>query len=180
MSWPKIVRREATEISPWVTLIARAIEFSPNAKPEVYHSVGTFDYVIVFAVAPDGRVPLVRQYRPAVEAFTWEFPAGIIDRDEEASDTAKRELLEETGFPAKAVHALGISKTDAGRLGNHVHSYFVEAGVQLSDFKPEDGMRLHLVTLSELVDMIINGEFDAQANLGTLLLAVIRGHIKFP
>jgi hypothetical protein len=28
--------------------------------------------------------------------------------------------------------------------------------------------------------MIVNGRFDAQANLGTLLLAVIRGYFKLP
>jgi ADP-ribose pyrophosphatase len=177
-SWPRITSRTTTRISPWVTLTAREVEFAPGAESQIYHSVGTFDYVVVLAMTPDGRVPLVRQYRPAVEDFTLEFPAGIIDSGEDAAGTAVRELLEETGFPSKTVHLLGVNKTDAGRLSNRVHSYFIETETQMPDFKPEEGVRTHLVTPSELVDMIASGKFDAQTDLGTLLLAVIRGHFN--
>jgi 8-oxo-dGTP pyrophosphatase MutT (NUDIX family) len=176
--WPRITNRTTTRISPWVTLTGREVEFAPGAESQIYHSVGTFDYVVVLAITPDGRVPLVRQYRPAVEDFTLEFPAGIIDSGEDAAGTAVRELLEETGFPSKTVHLLGVNKTDAGRLSNRVHSYFIETETQMPDVKPEEGVRTHLVTPSELVDMIVSGHFDAQTDLGTLLLAVIRGHFN--
>jgi 8-oxo-dGTP pyrophosphatase MutT (NUDIX family) len=179
-AWPRITSRTTTRISPWVTLIAREVEFSPGAKREIYHGIATFDYVTVLARTPDGRVPLVRQYRPAAEDFTFEFPGGIIDTAEGAAGTATRELLEETGFPSKTLHLLGVTKNDAGRLGNRVHSYFIETEAQTVDFRPEDGVTTHLVTPSELVDMIMSGKFDAQANLGTLLLAVIRGHFNLP
>jgi ADP-ribose pyrophosphatase len=179
-AWPRIASRTTTRISPWVTLIAREVEFSPDAESETYHSIGTFDYVIVLALTPDGRVPLVRQYRPAVEDFTLEFPGGIIDTAEGAAGTATRELLEETGFPSKTVHLLGVTKNDAGRLGNRVHSYFIETEAQVPNFRPEEGLAIHLVAPSELVDMILSGSFDAQANLGTLLLAAVRGYFKLP
>jgi 8-oxo-dGTP pyrophosphatase MutT (NUDIX family) len=177
-SWPRITSRSTTRISPWVTLMAREVEFSPGAESETYHSIVTFDYVVVLALTRDGRVPLVRQYRPAVEDFTFELPGGIIDTAEDAAGTATRELLEETGFPSKTVHLLGVTKNDAGRLGNRVHSYFIETETQMPNFRPEDGLTIHFVTPSELVDMIVSGSFDAQANLGTLLLAVIRGHFN--
>jgi 8-oxo-dGTP pyrophosphatase MutT (NUDIX family) len=161
-----------------VDLVAREVEFSPGAEPEIYHSVGTFDYVIVLAVTPDGRIPIVRQYRPAVEDFTLEFPAGIIDADEAPATTASRELLEETGLPAQSVHLLGVNRTDAGRLGNRVHSYFIRTGPPVENFKPEDGIELRFVALPELLKLVQTGELDAQADLGTMLLAVLLGHLK--
>jgi ADP-ribose pyrophosphatase len=179
-SWPRIANRITTEVSPWVDLVAREVEFSPGAEPQLYHSVATFDYVIVLAVTPDGRIPLVRQYRPAVEDFTLEFPAGIVDSGEDPAVTASRELLEETGLPTESIQLLAVNKTDAGRLSNRVHSYFVQTGPQMSDFEPEAGLAVRLVTSSELVRLIREGEFDAQANLGTLLLAVLLGHLKLP
>ena len=177
---PEITNRIKTEVSPWVDLVAREVEFSPGAEPQIYHSVATFDYVILLAVTPDGRIPLVRQYRPAVEDFTLEFPAGIVDRGEDPAATATRELLEETGLPAESIHLLAVNKTDAGRLSNRVHSYFVRTGPQMPDFEPEAGIAICLVTMPELVRLIRAGEFDAQANLGTLLLAMLRGHIELP
>jgi ADP-ribose pyrophosphatase len=167
-------------VSPWVELIAREVEFAPGAEPQVYHSIRGFDYVVVLAVTPEGLIPLVRQYRPAVEDFTLEFPAGIIDGGEDAAETARRELLEETGFPARMVCSLGVNKTDAGRLSNRMHSYFIQTEARVSDFQPEEGISTRLVTLDELVDLILTGEFDAQTNLGTLLQAILRGHLKLP
>jgi 8-oxo-dGTP pyrophosphatase MutT (NUDIX family) len=177
-SWPKITRRLRAKISPWVDLVAREVEFVPGATRETYHSVATFDYVIVLAITPDGRIPLVRQYRPAVEGLTLEFPAGIVDAGEDPAATASRELLEETGLPSQSVHLLGINKTDAGRLGNRVHSYFVHTAPQVADFTPEDGITIRFVTRSELVEVIRSGEFDAQGDLGTMLLAVLQGYLR--
>jgi ADP-ribose pyrophosphatase len=180
VSWPRITNRTRTRISPWVDLVAREVEFRPGAGHQVYHSIGCSDYVVIIAVTPDGRIPLVRQYRPAVEDFTLEFPAGMVEAGEDPASTACRELLEETGFPARTVHPLGANKTDAGRLSNRVHSFLIETAAQVPDFKPEEGITMRMVTPSELLDLVRSGEFDAQANLGTLLLAIMRGQLQLP
>ena len=54
------------------------------------------DAVAVLAVGADGRVLGVWQQRPAVEAETWELPAGLIDAGESPAQAAERELAEET------------------------------------------------------------------------------------
>jgi ADP-ribose pyrophosphatase len=179
-SWPRITKRAATRLSPWVELVTREVEFSPGAEPQIYHSVATFDYVIILAVTPDGRIPLVRQYRPAVEDFTLELPGGIVDTSEDPAVTASRELLEETGLASETLHLLGTNKADAGRLSNRVHSYFIRTRPQVSDFQPEEGITIQFVTTAELVEMIGTGAFDAQANLGTVLLAVLCGCLTLP
>jgi ADP-ribose pyrophosphatase len=179
-SWPRITTRTTIKISRWIDLVARDVEFAPGAEPQIYHSVMGADYVVILALTPDGRIPLVRQYRPAVEGFTLEFPSGMIDAGESAAATASRELLEECGLPARTVQLLGVNKSDAGRLSNRVHSFFIEAGSQIPDFEPEPGITTRFVTPSELVEAVRVGEFDAQANLGTLLQAVVLGHFKLP
>lgn len=45
----------------------------------------------------------VKQYRPPVDAFTVELPAGLIDCGEEPAMAAIRELKEETGFIGKVL-----------------------------------------------------------------------------
>ncbi|KAF9581204.1 hypothetical protein BGW38_001869 [Lunasporangiospora selenospora] len=57
------------------------------------------------------HVVLVVQYRPAVKAFTVEFPSGLIDPNEEPAEAALRELAEETGFSQKAGHKIQVLKT---------------------------------------------------------------------
>jgi 8-oxo-dGTP pyrophosphatase MutT (NUDIX family) len=47
---------------------------------------------------------LVRQFRPAMNAFCLELPAGFIDAGETPSEAALRELKEETGFIGSVFH----------------------------------------------------------------------------
>ena len=173
--WPKIVSRRATRVSPWMQVIEREVAFAPGAPAELYHAVGQADYIAIVALTAEGRIPIVRQYRPALESFTWELPAGLVDPGEAPEVTCARELKEETGFAAGAVHPLGSFSPCTARLSNRVHSFFVEAGAQ--DGPGEEGIDVRLVRPAELADMIRSGEFVLQLHIGALLLAGLRGLI---
>ena len=116
--WPKIKSRQAVTLSPWVDIIAREIEFSPGASTEIYHAVKLQDYLAIVARTPSGHFPIVRQYRPALESFTWELPAGLAEPNEDLAEGCRRELLEETGYPTRAIHALGTAASCSGRLSH--------------------------------------------------------------
>lgn len=173
--WPKIKTRRTTTISPWVAIIEREVEFAPGAAAEFYHAVGQQDYIAIVARTPDGKISIVRQYRPALERFTWELPAGLVENGEAPAETCKRELLEETGFPALIVHALGNYSPCTARLSNQLHSFFVETGARAE--AAEAGIEPKLVTAAELAALIRSGEFVLQLHIGAILLAGLRGHI---
>jgi ADP-ribose pyrophosphatase len=175
--WPKVRSRQTVTLSPWVDIIAREIEFSPDRPVETYHAVGQQDYLAIVARTPSGHFPIVRQYRPALESFTWELPAGLAEPNEDLAEGCRRELLEETGYATRAIHALGTAAPCSGRLSNRIHSFFLETGERVTDFVPEPGLAVELVTASELVAMIKSGEFVSQLHLGALLLAELRSFI---
>ena len=58
----------------------------------------------------DGRrkLLLIANYRPPVDGYVIEFPAGLLD-DDDIIENAKRELLEETGYTAEKVKELNFS-----------------------------------------------------------------------
>ena len=175
--WPKIRARRTSKISPWMDVIEREVQFADGTEPQLYHAVGQADYVAILASTPDNRIPVVRQYRPAIEQFTWELPAGLIDKNEDAAETCRRELQEETGFPARKVHRIGIAAPCSGRLSNRIHSFFVETGERIAGFKPEAGIEVRLVTAPELIGMVKAGDFVSQLHIGTLFLAERHGLI---
>lgn len=176
--WPRIKSRQTIKISPWVNIIAREVEFARNEPTQIYHAVDQLDYLAIVAVTPDGQFPIVRQYRPSLEAFTWELPAGLAERGEDPADACLRELLEETGYPTTAIHHLGTEAACTGRLSNRIHSYFLRTGEQIENFQPEAGMTVKLVTAADLVRMIKAGEFVQQMHLGALLLAQLQSFIE--
>lgn len=58
--------------------------------------------VVVIALTKQGRVILERNWRAPLESYVIQFPAGLTDREGESEEeTARRELLEETGYMAK-------------------------------------------------------------------------------
>ena len=175
--WPKITARRNIPISRWMTVIERAVEFSAGAAPELYHAVGQQDYIAIVARTPEGLIPIVRQFRPAVEQFTWELPAGLVDPGEDAAETCRRELMEETGLPVRSVHPLGTFAPCTARLSNRVHSFFVEVGPRADDAPIEAGIEVRLATPAELADLIRAGTFTLQLHIGALMLAGMHGFI---
>src|SRR5215210_7389805 len=132
---PRILARRTIQVSPWVECVARDVQFSSGELPETYHSLVQADYVAIVALTPDKRIPLVRQYRPAVEDFCLELPAGLVEEGEDPAATCRRELLEETGYETKSLHFLGTTRPDTGRLSNRSYSFFVTAGTRIDQHK---------------------------------------------
>ena len=180
MKWPRIRSRRTTAVSPWVSIIAREVEFARGAAPQTYHAVEQADYISIVALTPSGKIPIVRQYRPALEAFAWELPAGLVDPGEDPADGCRRELMEETGLTARAVYALGENCACTGRLNNGIHNFFVAAGKPVAEFEPEPGITVKLVSPTDLVRLIMRGEFVSQLHIGALLLAELHGFVALP
>lgn len=180
MKWPRIRNRDTTSISPWVRIIAREVEFRPGEAPQIYHALEQADYVSIVAVTPDGKLPIVRQYRPAIESFTWELPAGLVDPGERPADTCRRELLEETGLLARAIYPLGENSPCPGRLNNRIHNFFAEAGDRVAGFKLELGLDVKMASPAEVVRLILSGDFVSQLTIGSLMLAELHGYLALP
>ena len=161
-------------------MIAREVEFARDAPPQLYHAVAQADYVSIVAITQEGAIPIVRQYRPALEAFSWELPAGLVEGGEDPVESCRRELLEETGFCARAIHRLGNTSPCTGRFDNRIHSFCVEAGERMAKFKPEPGIEVKAVSPAQLARMIRAGEFESQLHLGALLLAELHGFLRLP
>jgi 8-oxo-dGTP pyrophosphatase MutT (NUDIX family) len=175
VSSAKILTRSETQVSPWVRLVAKQVAFDSSPEPQTYHCLAQADYVAVIARDPDGRLAIVRQFRPAVERETWELPAGLAEPDETADRTAARELYEETGLTALKIEDLGTLFPDTGRLENRTRVLAVEASPPAPGFVPEAGMSVALVTPTELRAMVRAGEFAHQLHLGALAFAELKG-----
>lgn len=177
MEFPRIVSRQSTVLSPWVTVLEKAVSFREGDRPAVYHSVTQAPYVAVLAITRGGYVPIVKQYRPAVEAFTWELPAGTVDAGETPASAAARELTEETGLHPDELHEIGAYYPDTGRLGMSSTGFFAVCADHDSRRSPEHGIEVRYVTLSNLYDMVRTGTFRHQLHLALIASAALHGRI---
>lgn len=165
MSFPKVLSRKQISISPWVDLIEKVVQFGAGRAPEVYHCVTQAAYVGVFVQTADGRIPIVRQFRPCVEEYTWELPAGTVDPGDTPEQAARREVLEETGLRLSHVVYLGNFHPDTGRIQLDSHAFYARAEHEAEGFEGEEGLTIRYVTHRELKQMIVSGEFRHQIHL---------------
>ena len=172
--YPRIVSRKETRVSPFVTLVEKSVEFSPGGGQHVYHCLTQADYVGIFAMTTDGLIPIVRQYRPAVEQFPWEFPAGTVDPRETPEEAARRELYEEVGFRAEQLVPLGCFIPDTGRLQIKSHAFFARVPNAPAG-GGEAGLEMRLVTLAQLHQMMHSMEFRHQLHWAIYAAARLHG-----
>jgi ADP-ribose pyrophosphatase len=88
--------------------------------------------VVILAVTDDDRVILVEQFRRPVNARVIDFPAGLVDDDDGSDDpaeTAKRELLEETGYFCSKVELLTSGPTSPGITSETV-AFYAASGLE--------------------------------------------------
>jgi ADP-ribose pyrophosphatase len=173
---PRIVGRDVAFTSPWMDVETLEVELAPPRGVETFYTVKTHRYVVVLAVTRDERVPLVRQYRPAVDAMSLELPSGHLDPGETAADAARRELLEETGCRARELVSLGEMFVDSGRLQTRQEGFFApDVDVVGTTSSGEEQLEIVFVELSAIRDLVAGGELRHASQLGTLASALLRG-----
>jgi ADP-ribose pyrophosphatase len=139
-----------------------------QASREIVHHRGA---VGVVAVAPDGRIVLVRQWRHAMERALWEIPAGTRDAGEEDPlGTARRELAEETGYTAASWVSLGEACVSPG-YSRELMWFYLATG--LTEGPPatdtDETLDVRLFTAGEVHQVVRAGATDMKTLAGLAL-----------
>ena len=158
----------------WFTLEKKTVKLLPGHPVQEFYSVSEGDHVTVVAEDFSGNILLVRQYRPAVEAYTLELPGGHVENDDPET-SARCELTEETGFSAEIFHYVGKMILDSGRNQGFVHVYYAAALVKTGT--RENNIEIIPVSKENLQRLISEGAFSHSLNLGAILLAMIKGFL---
>ena len=81
------------------------------------------DWINVVALTEDDEVVLIEQHRHGIQSVTVEIPGGMVDQGEEPLQTAKRELLEETGYAGANWDQIGEVFPNPAMQNNKCHTF---------------------------------------------------------
>jgi ADP-ribose pyrophosphatase len=126
--------------------------------------------VAIVALTEDGRILLERQYRYPPRREFIEIPAGKIDAGEAHFATAKRELLEETGYLAEEWTRLGVLHTAIGYTDEAIELYLArKLTLQQRKLDPGEFLETFLLPFDEAVAMVRDGRISDVKTVAAIL-----------
>ena len=139
---------------------------------EPYYVMELTDWVSVVALTDDNKVVMVRQYRHGYGDFCLELPAGRIEKEDlSPEETARRELLEETGYSVENMTELSKMPFNTSNCTNSAYCYigFGAEKVQEPEDDPYEETETVLADFDEVLSMIINGKLQSIHSANFLL-----------
>lgn len=141
----------------------------PDGKRGVYGVVEKRDFVLIIPVY-GGKLHLVKIFRYALNAESWEFPEGDWEPRESHRAAATRELLEETGFePGKMVY-LGHLWLAVGFCTQGLNVYLADNCTKQTSITDIDIAKLKGFTLTQVERMIRQTKIKDNATIAALYL----------
>jgi ADP-ribose pyrophosphatase len=131
--------------------------------------------VAIVPVFDDGRVLLERQFRYPHRRVFIELPAGKLEPGEPHLDTAKRELLEETGYSAAEWTRLSVIHTAIAYTDEAIELFLAKRLEYQGGAKLDAGEFVETIALSfdEAIEMLRDGRItDAKSVAGLLWMKV--------
>jgi ADP-ribose pyrophosphatase len=146
--------------------VVRLPDGSEGAREYIRHPGA----VAIVALFDDGRVLLERQYRYPQRREFVEIPAGKLEPNEPPLETAKRELIEETGYSAQQWRRIGVVHTAIAYTDEAIE-LFLATGLSQGRRRLDDGEFLEVFTVpfAEAIAMVRDGRITDVKTVAALL-----------
>ncbi len=128
--------------------------------------------VMIIPILDSGQLVMERQYRYPLGRDFIEFPAGKLDPGEEPLQSARRELLEETGYTANQWEFLASIHVAIAYSNERIDLYLAQGLTHRgSDLDADEFLETLHVPVAQALDWLSEGRItDAKTVVGLLML----------
>jgi 8-oxo-dGTP pyrophosphatase MutT (NUDIX family) len=143
--------------SPWLNVDLDDVEV-PGGQRFEHHVVRFPRSSVGVVVVEDDKVLLLWRHRFATDMWGWEIPAGWSDDEEDPVETARREVLEETGYQVSTVDLLTTYAPLSG-ISSQIYRVYFATGVKLvGEPEPAEVERVEWIPLSDVPKLMADGQ----------------------
>lgn len=166
----KTLSSELKYDNKWISIREDQV-INPSGNPGIY-GVVQFKSIAVAVIPLDENLNtwIVGQYRYTLDSYEWEVPEGGCPLGTLPIDTAKRELIEETGIEAQRFD-LFLEMQLSNSTTDEVSCSYVARDLKFVGAHPEDDEKIEIRKLpfSELVQMVLRGEIRDALSVASIL-----------
>jgi 8-oxo-dGTP pyrophosphatase MutT (NUDIX family) len=149
-----------------------------DGKEKNFSCLEAPDWVNVIPVTRDNQVVLVDQFRHGTGGFSLELPGGVNEPGQSPLETAKRELMEETGYSAENFTLVCSLRPNPAIFCNHIHTFLASPAEKTgqTNFDENEDLDQIQVPLAELGAMICDGRIDHALMVAAISLFLAKNY----
>lgn len=154
----------------WIGLTEHQV-INPSGGKGIYGEVHFKNLAIgILPLDEELNTWLVGQYRFPLKAYSWEIPEGGGPLDADPLDSAKRELMEETGLSAMEwieIQRMHLSNS----VSNELAIIYIARGLSMGIASPEETeeLRIRKLPFQAAYEMVLNGEITDSMSVAAIL-----------
>lgn len=156
--------------NPWITVTHRDV-INPKGNKGIYGVVEFKNLTVgILPLDEENNTWLVRQYRYAINQYSWEIPAGGVELTENWLTAAKRELKEETGLTAKKWTPL-LDMHPSNAITTEFAKIFIAQTLTqgMTFFDDTEDIVLQKLPIKEVIQLIMDGQITDAITIATIL-----------
>jgi len=156
--------------NPWISLTEYQV-INPSGNPGIYGKVHFKNYAIgIVPLDDDLNIYLIGQYRFALNQYSWELPEGGGPLGTDPLESAKRELLEETGLKANIwseIQRMHLSNS----VSDELSIIYLARNLEQFEAEPEDTEQLQIKKLpfEDAYHMVCNNKITDSITVAAIL-----------
>lgn len=146
----------------WLTVRKDTVKLPNGPVVPSYYVLEYPDWISVIGITKKQEFVLVKQYRHGIGKVGYELCGGMADpEDVSPLETAKREMLEETGYGNGKWEEWMVVSANPSILSNLTYCYLATELELVSEQKLDETEQLsvHLFSLEEVKEMLMKDEF---------------------
>lgn len=174
----KVLKSEYLYREPWFTVRKECVELPNGYQIPSYYVLEYPEWVNVIAVTREKQFVFVRQYRHGLGQTSFELCAGVCEKEDATPlISAKRELLEETGYGNGIWREYMIISPNPSTHTNLTHCFLAE-DVEKTDrqhLEKSEDLSVHLLSFDEVKQLLYADEIK-QALMAAPLWKYLAGN----
>lgn len=172
-TWTVVHERELLSTQLGVSICEQTVQLPDATVVSDYLQITMPNYTTVLPVTCDGLIVCIRQYKHGIGSIALTLPGGAIESDELPIESARRELLEETGYRCANWQDLGAFVVGANQGICKAHLFLAKDGRKIREAESGDleDMEIELLDVEHLQRALDAGQFPILSHSCAIALA---------